>query len=162
MERIVKLMTYLDSYDILESARASISVRELIERLEEMPLDAKIVLSHTDDVFGDISRDFIQCVDIDTNDEEEEEEDWMILDTITEDGIEISGLEGTYTCDCHDGIAFCTREDGEGRVVLHYPASYEITKKQIAEVLRYREIKRSQDMNFGDIMMALGKVVSNN
>jgi hypothetical protein len=168
MERIVKLMTSRDAYDIRESASSSMSVRDLIERLEELPQDSKIVLSFNRDyIFGDIRYDSFEIEDMETYEEQEErerreeEEDWMCHDEITEVGIEINGLEGTYTCECCDGIAFCHREDAEGSVTLHYPTGVEVgnSRKRVMQVMRYRGVKRPQDITYGDIMMTFGKIV---
>lgn len=75
MERIVKLMTSRDAYDIRESASSSMSVRDLIERLEELPQDSKIVLSFNRDyIFGDIRCDSFEIEDVETYEEQEERE----------------------------------------------------------------------------------------
>lgn len=164
-------MTSRDAYDIRESASSSMSVRDLIERLEELPQDSKIVLSFDRDyIFGDIRYDSFEIEDVETyeeqeererREEEEEEEDWMCHDEITEQGVELNGLEGTYTCECLDGVAFCHREDAEGHVTLYYPTGVEVgnSRKRVMQVMRYRGVKRPQDINYGDIMMTFGKIV---
>ena len=75
MERIVKLMTSRDAYDIRECASSSMSVRDLIERLEELPQDSKIVLSFDRDyIFGDIRYNSFEIEDVETYEEQEERE----------------------------------------------------------------------------------------
>lgn len=75
MERIVKLMTSRDAYDIRECASSSMSVRDIIERLEELPHDSKIVLSFDRDyIFGDIRYDSFEIEDVETYEEQEERE----------------------------------------------------------------------------------------
>lgn len=163
-------MTNRGPHDIRESASDSMTIRNLIDLLENYPMDSKVVLAHRDYNYGYISEDSFMVVDVETyeeqeererREEEEEEEDWMCHDEITEVGIEINGLEGTYTCECCDGIAFCQREDAEGSVTLHYPTGVEVSnsRKRVMQVMRYRGVKRPQDINYGDIMMTFGKIV---
>lgn len=43
MKKIVKITAYSITYDAQETAKESITVGEMIERLQDFPLDAKVV-----------------------------------------------------------------------------------------------------------------------
>ena len=43
MEKIVKVSAYANTYNLRETAQYSITVGEMIERLQGFPLDAKVV-----------------------------------------------------------------------------------------------------------------------
>lgn len=58
MEKIVKMNAHSYNYDIQETANESITIRELIEILEEFPQDAKIVFrDNRDSICNYLSND---------------------------------------------------------------------------------------------------------
>lgn len=75
MEKIIKIKTSRDDYDIRDSAYSSISVGEVIEILENFPKEAKIVLSNDNDyIFGIIRKSSFKQVEVETYQEEKERE----------------------------------------------------------------------------------------
>lgn len=49
MEKIVKVTAYSITYDAQETAKESMTVGELIERLEDFPQDARVVYQKDND-----------------------------------------------------------------------------------------------------------------
>ena len=82
MEKIVTLLTSRDEYDIRRASGSSMTVRELIDELENYPLDSKIVFSNDRGyTYGYITYSKIDMEHVETFEEEEErerreEEDW--------------------------------------------------------------------------------------
>lgn len=82
MEKIVTLLTSRDEYDIRRASESSMTVRDLIDELENYPLDAKIVFSNDRGyTYGYITYSKIDMEEVETFEEEEErqcreEEEW--------------------------------------------------------------------------------------
>jgi hypothetical protein len=82
MEKIVTLATSRDEYDIRRASESSITVRELIDELENYPSNAKVVFSNDRGyTYGYISTYKIDMEEVETFEEEEErerreEEEW--------------------------------------------------------------------------------------
>lgn len=74
MERIVKLMTNRGPHDIRESASESMTIRDLIDLLENYPMDSKVVLAHRDYNYGYIRESSFVIEDVETYEEEQERE----------------------------------------------------------------------------------------
>lgn len=75
MEKIVKLRTNRDCYDIREASKFSISVQDVIDILERCPRDAKIVFSNDNDyTFGELCYSSIRMTEVETFEEEAERE----------------------------------------------------------------------------------------
>jgi hypothetical protein len=49
MEKIVKVTAYSITHNVQETAKESITVGEMIERLQDFPLDAKVVYQKDSD-----------------------------------------------------------------------------------------------------------------
>lgn len=73
MERIVKISTSNCEADIRESAEYSMTIRDLIERLEEFSLDSKVVF-YRNDRYSNVSYDMLTEVEVETFAEQEERE----------------------------------------------------------------------------------------
>lgn len=82
MEKIVTLLTSRDEYDIRRASESSMTVRDLIDELENYPLDAKIVFSNDRGyTYGYITYSKIDMEEVETFEKEEErqcreEEEW--------------------------------------------------------------------------------------
>lgn len=72
MERIVKLMTNRGPHDIRESASESMTIRDLIDLLENYPMDSKVVLAHRDYNYGYIRESSFVIEDVETYEEEQD------------------------------------------------------------------------------------------
>lgn len=76
MEKVVKFKTHRSDYDIRESMKYAISVSGLIEILERLPSDAKVVFDNDNGyTFGEISPNTIRLVEVETYEEEKEREE---------------------------------------------------------------------------------------
>ena len=82
MEKIVTLLTSRDEYDIRRASESSMTVRELIDELENYPSNAKVVFSNDRGyTYGYITTSKIDMEEVETFEEEEErerreEEEW--------------------------------------------------------------------------------------
>lgn len=76
MEKVVKFKTHRSDYDIRESMQYSMSVSDVIEMLERLPSDAKVVFDNDNGyTFGEISPNTIKLVEVETYEEEREREE---------------------------------------------------------------------------------------
>lgn len=76
MEKVVKFKTHRSDYDIRESMKYAISVSGLIEILERLPSNAKVVFDNDNGyTFGEISPNTIKLVEVETYEEEREREE---------------------------------------------------------------------------------------
>lgn len=76
MEKVVKFKTHRSDYDIRESMKYAISVSGLIEILERLPSEAKVVFDNDNGyTFGEISPNTIKLVEVETYEEEREREE---------------------------------------------------------------------------------------
>lgn len=104
MQRILKIRTSRDYYDIRESAENSIDVGELINILSGYPSSTKIVLSFDNGyIYGSMNYDMFKDVSVESFDEEaerikkeeEEENEYLrIYDNLWDN--ELDGLEEVY------------------------------------------------------------------
>ena len=139
MQKIVKVICESDAYDIREVAPYSMTIEELIKRLEEMPKDAPVAFSlgggHT---YGRVKYSDFRLIEVESIEEEKERErreqeewdkecewyehisskvkdqfedkDWLGEEETCKILSEIVGKE----CDCYDHcIDDCTGEDDE-------------------------------------------------
>ena len=76
MEKVVKFKTHRSDYDIRESMQYAMSVSDLIEILERLPSNAKVVFDNDNGyTFGEISPNTIKLVEVETYEEEREREE---------------------------------------------------------------------------------------
>ena len=83
METIIKVITTKEDHDIRDSAECSLSVQDVIDRLECLPKDAKIVMSNDNGyTFAPFRESTFVEVEVETREEETarlEEEDNEVL-----------------------------------------------------------------------------------
>ena len=76
MEQVVKFKTHRSDYDIRESMQYAMSVSDLIDMLERLPKNAKVVFDNDNGyTFGEISPNTIKLVEVETYEEEREREE---------------------------------------------------------------------------------------
>lgn len=108
MDTIIKVITKREDYDIRDSAECSLSVQDIIDRLECLPRNAKVVFSNDNGfTFAPFRESTFVQVEVETKEEEEErlrkeqeEEErthWVCPKCNCEDNIVI-GLNGGYHC----------------------------------------------------------------
>lgn len=73
--------------------------------------------------------------------------------------------EHPYNCECHDGIAYCTKVECEENkkapthLLLGYPQMYEIKGTAKEEACReHRGLRHGEPLNYADIAMQYGKI----
>lgn len=112
MERVVKIETSRDSYDIRESMAHSMTIEELIDELHCYPMDAKVVFSNDNGyTYGVINCESICQSNVKTYEEEREEEEkerreeeewnecYEIVEKVYEDNEEIDYTDKTIYAD---------------------------------------------------------------
>lgn len=73
METIIKVITSREDYDIRDSAECSLSVQDIIDRLECLPRNAKVVMSNDNGfTFAPFRESTFSQVEVETREEEEE------------------------------------------------------------------------------------------
>lgn len=73
METIIKVITSREDYDIRSSAECSLSVQDIIDRLECLPRNAKVVMSNDNGfTFAPFRESTFKQVEVETIEEEEE------------------------------------------------------------------------------------------
>lgn len=73
METIIKVITSREDYDIRDSAECSLSVQDIIDRLECLPRNAKVVMSNDNGfTFAPFRESTFKQVEVETKEEEEE------------------------------------------------------------------------------------------
>ena len=73
METIIKVITSREDYDIRDSAECSLSVQDIIDRLECLPRNAKVVMSNDNGfTFAPFGESTFKQVEVETKEEEEE------------------------------------------------------------------------------------------
>jgi DNA-directed RNA polymerase subunit RPC12/RpoP len=73
METIIKVITSREDYDIRDSAECSLSVQDIIDRLECLPRNAKVVMSNDNGfTFAPFRESTFSQVEVETKEEEEE------------------------------------------------------------------------------------------
>lgn len=110
METIIKVITTREDYDIRDSAECSLSVQDIIDRLECLPRNAKVVMSNDNGfTFAPFRESTFVEVEVETKAEEEERErrereeeentHWVCPKCNCEDSIIISvSPNGNYHC----------------------------------------------------------------
>ena len=73
--------------------------------------------------------------------------------------------EHPYNCECHDGIAYCTKVDCEEnkkapqKLLLGYPMMHEIKGTAKEDACReHRGLRHCEPLNYADIAMRYGKI----
>ena len=108
METIIKVITSKEDYDIRDSAECSLTVQDIIDRLECLPKDAKVVMSNDNGfTFAPFRESTFRQVEVETKEEEaerirkeEEEEEnthWICPNCNGEDTC-VSSVKGGYQC----------------------------------------------------------------
>ena len=73
METIIKVNTKREDYDIRDSAECSLTVQDVIDILEFLPKDAKIVMSNNNgSTFAPFRENTFEEIEVETREEEEE------------------------------------------------------------------------------------------
>lgn len=76
MEKVVKFKTHRSDYDIRKSMEYAMSVSDLIDVLERLPKNAKVVFDNDNGyTFGEISPNAIKLIEVETYEEEKEREE---------------------------------------------------------------------------------------
>lgn len=76
MEKVVKFKTHRSDYDIRKSMEYAMSVSDLIDMLERLPKNAKVVFDNDNGyTFGEISPNTIKLIEVETYEEEKEREE---------------------------------------------------------------------------------------
>lgn len=82
----------------------------------------------------------------------------MQLDCVVETDIEFNERQGLFTVLCQNGLAKCI--DNDEIVVVDYPKIEDLTPEQKDEIVQYRGLTLGEsDINYGDIMIVLGKII---
>ena len=108
METIIKVITTKEDYDIRDSAECSLTVQDIIDRLECLPKNAKVVMSNDNGfTFAPFRESTFRQVEVETKEEEaerirkeEEEEEnthWICPNCNGEDTT-ICSINGGYQC----------------------------------------------------------------
>ena len=71
--------------------------------------------------------------------------------------------EHTYNCECGDGMAvgtLCDESNAPKEIKIEYPKLSTLDEDTCDYVLQYRGLYdlTAKDINYGDVMMALGKI----